>query len=193
VMISAQPQLATARLILRPAVSADVDALHELWSAAEVRRFLFDDEDVSRELAKTVLDGCLANASQGLGLWMVLNANDQSLLGCAGLNPVTVAAEYEPALLGLIEPVAAFAPRYWGKGYADESLRALLGHAFGPLAQTSVAAVNDVPNAASERMLLKLGFTRLSEVQGPRHRLRTYQLSRADWLSAALATPRRAP
>lgn len=183
-MSALQPTFSTARLAIRPAGVDDLDALHTLWSDTHVRRFLFDDQVVSRELAKSMLDGCLAQAPRGLGLWLVFETNGTRLLGCVGLNPTTVAAEYEPALYGLLEPLAAFALRHWHKGYAKESLRPVLGHAFGPLAQTKVVAVNDVPNTASERMLLGLGFLPLSEVQGPRYRLRTYQLGREAWLAA---------
>jgi RimJ/RimL family protein N-acetyltransferase len=66
-------------------------------------------------------------------------------------------------------------------GYANEALTALLDYAFGELRQTTVAAVNDLPNTASERMLLRLGFVPRCEVQGPRCRLRTYRLASSAW------------
>src|SRR5262249_8068886 len=139
VMSGSQPTFLTARLSIRPAGADDLDALHALWSDARVRRFLFDDQAISRELAKSALDGCLEHAVRGLGLWLVFETEGAGLLGCVGLNPTTVAAAYEPALSGLLEPLAAFAPRHWHKGYARESLRPVLGHAFGSLGQTRVA------------------------------------------------------
>jgi RimJ/RimL family protein N-acetyltransferase len=180
IMNTRQPSFATARLALRPAGGEDLVALHGLWSDAQVRRFLFDDQAVSLELAQSILEDCLVHAPQGLGLWLVYPAAGSTPLGCVGLNLVTVAADYEPVLSGLLEPLAAFAPGHWHQGYAQESVRPLLDYAFGPLDQSTLAAVNDVPNSASAKMLLCLGFRPLSEVQGPRYRMRTYRLGRED-------------
>ena len=183
-MSSRQPLLQTSRLTLHPAVSQDLKRLHVLWSQPDVRRFLFDDRDVSLELAKSVLDSCLAYATSGYGLWLVSLKQQSELLGCVGLLPTSTAAEYEPALTGLLEPLASFAPAHWHKGYAHEALFAVLAYAFGSLDQSKLTAVNDVPNLASERMLKKLGFEMLSEVQGPRFRMRTYTLERSAWPTA---------
>lgn len=174
-----QPPLHTSRLTLQPATSDDLISLHALWSQPEVRRFLFDDEPVSIELAEAVLRSAVAHAASGYGLWVVRLKSASEPLGCVGLMPTTTAAEHEPALAGMLEPLAAFAAAHWHKGYAHEALSALLAHAFDTLKQPALAAVNDVPNEASERMLKRLGFEFLSEVQGPKYRLRTYTLQRS--------------
>jgi RimJ/RimL family protein N-acetyltransferase len=57
-------------------------------------------------------------------------------------------------------------------------LRALVDHAFGALGFARIAGVTDVPNEASHRMLLRLGFIVRGECAGPHHRLRTYMLDR---------------
>jgi len=177
-----QPPLHSTRLTLQPAELNDVIPLQTLWNQPEVRRYLFDDEDVSVELAKSVLDSALACAPSGYGLWLVYSKNQSELLGCVGLMPTTVATEYEPALANLLEPLAAFAPVHWHKGYAHEALAEVLTYAFETLEKSCLCAVNDVPNIASERMLIKLGFNILSEVQGPKYQLRTYQLKRNSWM-----------
>lgn len=176
-----QPALDTSRLALRQAASHDLPRLHALWSQPEVRRFLFDDHEVSLELAQSVLTSCLACAGSGYGLWLVHPKGEGELLGCVGLLPVTTVAEYEPALAGLLEVLAAFSAAYWRKGYAREALSAVLEHAFGTLQLPVVAAANDVPNVASEQMLRALGFEVLSEVPGPKYRMRTYRLERDVW------------
>jgi RimJ/RimL family protein N-acetyltransferase len=77
--------------------------------------------------------------------------------------------------------MVSLAPGRWGHGLATEGLAAILGYAFKTLTLSTLAAVNDVPNAASERMLLRAGFLLLSEVDGPKYRLRTYKLQRQAW------------
>ncbi len=173
-----QPTLVTPRLRLRPVTSTDTDALWALWTTPEVRRFLWDDRTITRdEAAATVQDG-LALGGDGLGLWMIEAEPSGAPLGCAGLLPATTAAEFEPRLAGLMEPLVALAPEAWGHGYAEEALRALLAHATDTLGLASLAGVTDVPNTRSDRMLRRVGFTVLSEVPGPRYELRTYLWAR---------------
>jgi RimJ/RimL family protein N-acetyltransferase len=48
--------------------------------------------------------------------------------------------------------------RYWGRGYATESVQALIDHAFGNLDHTSLQAGARVTNTRSRRVLEKCGF-----------------------------------
>jgi RimJ/RimL family protein N-acetyltransferase len=173
-----QPSLVTDRLVLRPATVSDVSVLRSLWDQPKVRRFLFDDQPVSEQLAASVLEDCLACSSGGHGLWLIHLSEKPVFTGCAGLIPATVAAQYEPRLKGLLEPLAALQPTYWRRGYATEALAALINYAFTHLQVSELAAVNDIPNVASNRMLERLGFTVLSEVSGPKYEMQTYRLAR---------------
>lgn len=175
-----QPWFYTQRLLLRPAAAHDLDALWELWRDADVRRFLFDDEPVSRERAAAVLEAALAQAREdngSLGLWLVLPHDDGQVLGCAGILRST-APDLPEALRGqAIEPSAALYPAYWGWGYAQEALRALLDHVRRVGQDHLLVGVCDVPNRASERMLRSLGFEPRYDAAGPRgasHRLRYF-------------------
>ena len=176
------PTLQTPRLTLRAAQRDDLDALQRIWNEQLVRRYLFDDSPVDNVLASSVLESCISVAGNGYGLWILSARASQAVVGCASLLQAAVAAEHEPRLAGLLEPMVALEPQYWGMGYASEALAAVLDHAFRALAVPTVSAVNDVPNAASERMLLRANFSPLSEVDGPRYRMRTYILSRSRWL-----------
>lgn len=176
----AQPRLETARLRLVPAARTDLAVLQALWSRPEVRRFLFDNREVSVELARASLDRCLRYTSLGYGLWLVHAKEPSEFLGCVGLVPTSTAAHYEPKLTGLLEVLVGFPNSHWRRGYAREALGEVLRHAFETLELARVAAVNDVPNAASERMLTALGFKVLSEVRRPKYPMRTYILTRAD-------------
>ncbi len=169
------PTLTTQRLALRPARTDHLDALHAIWADADVRRFLFDDEPITRERAQAVLADCL-DAPDGLGLWSVSPRDHESIIGCVGLLPAGAAAEYDASLAGAVEPLAALAPSAWGQGYATEALVAAVGYGFAALGLPAMAAVVDVPNAASHRLVERLGFAPTGECDGPAHRLRTYRL-----------------
>ena len=178
-----QPTLISSRLELRPVRQSDVDALWSLWTDPDVRRFLWDDRSITRDEAAATVADCLALSDTGLGLWMIRvkepshsssDAPDTSATGCAGLLPVSTAAEYEPRLAGLVEPLVALAPNVWGRGYAHEALTTLLEYATLTLGISQLAGVTDVPNVASDRMLRRAGFVVLGESAGPRYPLRTY-------------------
>jgi [ribosomal protein S5]-alanine N-acetyltransferase len=171
-----QPALTTTRLTLRPATTADLDDLHRLWDDPHVRRFLFDDQPVSEQLATAVLEDCLAHSDKGYGLWLIQPQEASVVAGCVGLIPTAVAAQFEPRLSGLLEPLAALQPMYWHRGYATEALAALRDYAFTQLRVRELGAVNDLPNTASGRMLLRLGFSVLSQVTGPKYEMQTYYL-----------------
>lgn len=170
-----QPTLTTARLTLTPAAPSDLEELWAIWREPDVRRYLFDDAPVSRARASEVLDSCLGVTDRGLGLWVVRQRDVPEFLGCVGLVP-TLSADHAPALAGSIEPLASLSPRFWRRGYAVESLRALVEYAFRELGLPRLAGVTDLPNAASHRMLTRLGFAVIDECQGPCHRLRIYRL-----------------
>lgn len=181
-MASTLPVLDTQRLRLTGATRNDLLALQQHWDEPLVRRYLFDDMPVDATLAARVLGQCLEAAPRGLGLWLATEKTSKAFLGCIALTPTSVAAEYEPQLAGLVEPMVSLAPGRWGEGFATEGLAAILAYAFETLSLSALAAVNDVPNAASERTLLNVGFSLQSEVDGPRCRLRIYRLERRAWL-----------
>lgn len=175
-----QPTLTTDRLTLRPAVAEDVAWLRTTWDAAEVRRYLFDDQPVDDARAAAVLDDCLALARQGLGLWIVERRDDGRPLGCAGLVPVSEAGRFHPPSSGGTEPVIALDPRAFGHGYAGEALGELVAHAFGTLGLERLHAAVDVPNEASIRLVERVGFRGVAESDGPRYPLRHFVLERGD-------------
>jgi ribosomal-protein-alanine N-acetyltransferase len=49
-------ELQTARLVLRPITTDDIDALHALWTNADVRRYLWDDIVIDLEHAATEIN-----------------------------------------------------------------------------------------------------------------------------------------
>jgi [ribosomal protein S5]-alanine N-acetyltransferase len=175
------PHLITARLELRPATLDDLDPLWALWAEPDVRRFLFDDVPVVRERAAEVLGHCLHAAEAGLGLWVARLRDTETVIGCVGLMAASTAAQYDPRLVGAIEPLASFAPAVWGHGYATEALAAVVRYAFAQLGLSQLAAVNDVPNEASDRLVRRLGFEVTGECEGPRYRLRTYGLTQEQF------------
>ena len=139
----------------------DAAALHALWTSPGVRRYLWDDEIISRERTNDAIA-----TSQELfdrhdfGLWLVRARIDRALIGFAGLWPFRAEQEFE-LLYGVDE-------RMWGHGYAVEASQAVIDYAFAQLDMPLMRASTDAGNAASVRVLQKLGFsqTRRETVNG---------------------------
>jgi ribosomal-protein-alanine N-acetyltransferase len=183
--VTALPDLLTPRLALRPVTEDDVDALWALWTDPDVRRFLWDDAVIPRERAVATVAQARALAPRGLGLWVMARRTGAAPVGCAGLLPVGAAATSVPALAEAVEPVVALAPACWGEGLAIEALTAVVTHAFDTLGLSALVAVVDLPNAASHRLVARVGFVDEGEGQGPRYRFRHSRLTRERFAGQA--------
>src|SRR3954471_10228367 len=148
------PTLTTARLRLRPVTDADADALFALHSNAHVLRYWDAPPWTERSRAERFVAGCRQMAQEGTGARLAVDRlSDGAFLGWSGLsrwNP-----DYRSASMGYCFHEAA-----WGRGYATEAARALLGGAFDTLDLNRVQAETDTRNVASARVLEKLGFVR---------------------------------
>lgn len=171
------PCLNTPRLVLRPAGDGDVDGLCQMLGLPEVRRYLCDDKVLPREVVAGFVAENERLAPRGMGLWVV--THDGRPAGLASLKPVPqVLVDLVPHLEGEVEPTVALEPSLWGKGLASEMLGAVLAHGFATLGLPRIAAVCDVPNVASARMLNRAGFRRTGEHPGVFYRVVTWTLER---------------
>ena len=141
----------TDRLVLRPCADGDVEPLHRLWTEPDVRRFLWDDEEIPLEQAAAVVRQSHQDwRGRGYGLWTVRTADEGGLIGFCGFRP----AEWRDAP----ELLFGLSRRTWGQGYATEAASAALDHLSGTLDLAEVVAATDVGNTASVRVLERLGM-----------------------------------
>ena len=64
--------------------------------------------------------------------------------------------------------------RHWGGGVAFAAAQAAMRHGFEVLKLPRILAAVDLPNERSHRLMARLGFMPMGEVDGPRYRARTY-------------------
>jgi ribosomal-protein-alanine N-acetyltransferase len=167
-------QLETTRLRLRPCAGADLDALHALFTDPGVRRFLWDDRMIAREEAARVIEASVASfASHGFGQWLAFPREGDALVGFSGLRSVEGTPD--------VELLYALDPAHWGRGLAQEAARAVLQHGFTTVGLLRILARADAPNAASIRVMERLGMR--FERRGLEHGLDTvcYALAREDF------------
>jgi len=145
------PTLEIEHLILRPWSLDDIDALHQIWTEPQVRRYLWDDEAISRQRAAAAVAAGVAGANRnGVGLWCVLPKPETAVAGFCGFRYIEDSSDIE-LLYGLL-------PDYWGQGLATEAARAALEYGFDAALFGRLYARTDVPNRASIRVLERLGM-----------------------------------
>jgi ribosomal-protein-alanine N-acetyltransferase len=146
------PSLNTDRLILRPIANSDLAALHEFWNDPDVRRYLWDDQHLSREsVAEIVAASETCFAELGSGFFAIeVATNPGVLVGFCGHRRFEGGGEVE-LLYGIL-------PDFWGEGYVTEAAVAVLRYGFDQCAMDRVIAAADTPNQRSVRVLQRLGM-----------------------------------
>ena len=128
----------------------DLKRAEALWGNPDVSRFIcatgkFTAEDISSRL-KTEISNEMKYHVQ---YWPVFELSSFDFIGCCGLRHHDD-NKYE---LGF-----HLLPRFWGRGYATETAMAVIDYAFNRLNAKVLFAGHHPENAASAKVLQKLGF-----------------------------------
>jgi len=150
----------SARLSYSELGTGHLHVFHDIVQDDHVRRYLLDGQVLSIEWsAETIRASQSLFERRGVGIWLVRQKFTEQLVGfCGFVEFATV--HPEPQL------VYAMFGRFAGMGYATEMGAASIAEArkYEGLA-TIVASVDEV-NAASLRVLEKLGFERIATLPG---------------------------
>lgn len=143
----------TARLRIDPlSPLADAAFILELLNQASFLRYIGDRGVRTLEQAQRYIeDGpVLSYRQHGFGLWRVALKDGGRAIGLCGLLKRDSLPDVD---LGF-----AFLPDWWSQGYAFEAAAAVMEHARRVLGLRRIVAITAVDNAASARLLQKLGF-----------------------------------
>lgn len=173
--------LETERLRLRPLTLGDVDAYYAIiTSDADVMRYLPGGGAARlRSDSEWVLGYFMQHVElHGFGIWAVEEKQSGALIGHAGLEYIPGADEVEVAY--------TLAKAAWGKGYATEAARTVLKYGFEALNLREIYGLSFPANAASQRVMQKLGM----KLEGTTDRfynteLTCYKLTRDDYFAAS--------
>jgi ribosomal-protein-alanine N-acetyltransferase len=142
------PEIETARLRLRPYSEDDISELVPLVGAREVAAMTlriahpYTEQHARNFIARTCTD-------DEIRLAVILSSTGR-MCGGVGLRPETA---HQRAELGYWIGVP-----YWGKGYATEAAKAMVQYGFETLKLHRIAATHAKQNAASGKILSKLGM-----------------------------------
>ncbi|MGA7710785.1 MAG: GNAT family N-acetyltransferase [Rhizomicrobium sp.] len=142
--------LTTARLGFRIWTIEDLPLALTLWGDPRVTRLIggpFSEAAIKKKLEAEIS----AMAGLNVQYWPSFLLATGEHAGCAGLRA------YKPEEQ-IYELGFHFRPDHWGKGFAEEAGRAIIRYAFTVLAVKDLFAGHHPGNAASRRVLEKLGF-----------------------------------
>jgi len=174
--------LCAQRLALRPLVTADVPALYRLYADPEAMRYWSSAARDQLAQAEAYCEAALAGYQSGELLRLGLDVGGQ-LAGV--INLYNFSRQNRRCDIGYM-----LGRDYWGKGYMQEAMTAMLDYAFGPLQLHRIEADIDPRNSASARLLKSLHFVHeghLRErwiINGEICDTDFFGLLGADWLAA---------
>ena len=115
--------------------------MHRVWTDSEIRRFLWDNEVISRAQAEATLRASLDSfAPERFGVWAIKIKGSHKIVGFCGLRRTEDADEIE-ILYGIL-------PDSTRRGLASEAGAAVLSHGLREIGLESIIARADEPNRA---------------------------------------------
>ena len=162
-------QIRTARLVLRRPRPDDLDAFFAMMSDARGMRYWSTLPHASRDVTGPWLERMIARTEAGGEDFLI--EHEGRVIGDVGAGRL-------PDFGFMVDPA------HWGRGFATEASRAFIDYAFTQTAATELLADVDPRNAASLRVLGKLGFVETGTAE------RTFLLGEEWCDSVYLALPR---
>jgi [ribosomal protein S5]-alanine N-acetyltransferase len=175
------PVLSTPRLRLRQFRAEDTDAMHECYSNPEAMRFWNHPLHTKRIETERAVRSYIDCTPSYYRIWAAADAETDRCLGLVNYHNGHIRSK-RVAIGYIIDPARQ------RQGLATEAVSAMLDFCFGELGLHRVQAFIHPDNAASLRLVEKLGFRREGLL---RDNLRVGDAWRDDVLYALLETDRR--
>ena len=176
--------LATRRLVLRRWREADIAPLAAINADADVMRWI--GTGAVRDLEQTRASVTAWERewdATGMGLFAVEIRATGELAGLTGL----AVPHFLPEIMPAVEVAWRLGKPYWGQGIATEAARAALEFGLLDRGLARIVAIVQAGNAASERVMQKIGMTFDRETADPAsgRAVRVYEISAAGYPGAA--------
>lgn len=179
----------TVRLVLRPPSEDDLPFILSDINTVSMMRHLGGEARPVDDVAKSHAEDIAAFSDGSYQRWTVWLKAEQRRIGRVGLFYVRAKAAPEK-LRGQREIGWMLAEAHQGRGLATEAVRAVLDHGFDVLDLPLIYAQTSDSNAASTRMMQRLGFERCADFDyvdpdypAPDNLTTVYRMGRGAWAS----------
>lgn len=164
--------LETERLILRPLAEKDVEKIYAMRSDPAIMRFIREPQNRT-ESADWIELVSSRWTNDKIGFCAMIEKETNQFVGWCGLWKLKETGE--------IEIGYATAKGFWGKDFATEAAREFLAYGFESLHFDEIVAVARPENAASRRVMEKIGmrFDYIGEFYG--RDLAHYSIAKNVW------------
>lgn len=145
--------LETDRLILRRFIESDADCMFRNWaSKAEVTKYVTWFPHKNIEETKQIIDLWIKEYSESNRYqWAIVLKETNEPIGSIGV--VRQDDKVEKAEIGY-----CIGNAFWHKGYTSEALTSVMEYLFDKIGFNRVAALHDIRNPNSGRVMLKCGM-----------------------------------
>jgi RimJ/RimL family protein N-acetyltransferase len=145
--------LTTARLRLEPINESHYERMRTLNTDPEVMTYLNAGQPETEEVTRAAITRTMGRwAEWGYSWWALIRLDDGELVGMACLQHLS-GDRANPLEIGW-----RLARTGWGQGYASEAAAAIVAHAFDVVGAPEVVAVAHPDNAASIKVMTRLGM-----------------------------------
>lgn len=167
-------EILTDRLILRSFQEADIDHMQQILNGKDVLRYFPKTDPLSRERVERMINHLLEHWEEHeFGLWAVESISTGELMGRSGLQVIPETGEIEVDFI--------LGRNFWGQGYATEAGLASLKFGFEDMQMDNIVGIVHVENAASQRVLEKIGMRCTRRAQYFGIECYRYAISRIDY------------
>jgi [ribosomal protein S5]-alanine N-acetyltransferase len=153
--------LQSQRIQLRNFTLNDYGLLYQLDSNPAVMKFLGNGLPSTPERIRENLRLIVSKYEEwkSFGLWAAELKETNEFIGWFALKPLPK--------IGDIEIGYRLLPQYWGLGFATEGARLLRDYGFENLKLPKIVAITHLENKASQRVLIKNGFSETGLIPNP--------------------------
>jgi RimJ/RimL family protein N-acetyltransferase len=170
----------TPRLLLRRWRPEDVPAMAEINADPDVMRWIGDGSVSDYDQTAAAVARCEQHwEERGFGLFAVEVRDTGELAGFTGLAVPAFLPEIMPA----VEIGWRLGRGHWGRGFATEAARAALRFGLLDRGLDRIVSIHQIGNAASERVMQKLGMRPDRETVQPScdRPVRVYAITRDEY------------
>ncbi|MFV3128194.1 GNAT family N-acetyltransferase [Niveispirillum sp. KHB5.9] len=143
----------SARLILRPWLDSDLDALAAINADPAVHQWL--GGPISREMTQASIERqCGYQEAHGHCFWAATLRDGGTLVGMIGIQPVRFEERFTPA----VDIGWRLGSEWQGRGLASEGAKAALDHGLNVLRLPNIVSFTAVGNRASRAVMERIGM-----------------------------------